>query len=640
MAKQQGGALDIAGGVLWAKFALWLASKLGRVGKRLVFRWRRVLSPVIFATLLWAIAAIWNLTFPAWSWLALAVPAAGGAVAWFGPKLSDRWSAVVTKLVPAGLDRGRSGVLDRTIERVYFAGLSTTIGGYLFIRSGWGSSDLTLWWWRVGLVLFGGAWWYHRRVRMAGRGDRIARRWGRINEGRTNSRLAPLIGSKPVEVHGRGPVTVMKIKLAEALTLADMSRLVEPLASYYGMRPRAIKPREDHGNARYVWLTFLPSDPWKHELPHPAPVPGSLSIAKTKGQILVGIKADGEENSWIVQHAGLYGKTRSGKSGLIHSLMMYISAFSDAIAVGIDMAGGATLNAWQPAFARPVATNLDEAIVLLERVLAFIEVRERAIGADDFDDDIFEPSDEFPWLFLIIDEFPNLLTTAKAAGQMGDGPNAKSYFKYVVGLLDRIAKQAAKTGTILIEGAQNATKEDNGSKEFQAQLRTTFGLALDEGQSRNLWSVGERLGWTSTDLSKGQFRIRDDDHTVPEVTKGYWVPKSQRKKQAAGAAKLRKCAEPTAWAALMGVDAPVIDAISITSAPADRVLAALLDGPMKVVPELVKASGLSKAQVYRRLNGHGEAGLVYRLEDYRYQLTDAGRAFLRGEDPGAWKRVS
>jgi hypothetical protein len=640
MAKQQGGALDIAGGVLWAKFALWFAAKLGRVGKRLVFRWRRVLSPVIFATLLWAVAAIWNLTFPAWCWLALVIPAGGGTVAWFGPVLSERWSLIVTKLVPTGLDRGTAGVLDRKIERLYFAGLSSTIGGYLFIRSGWGSSDLTLWWWRVGLVLFGGAWWYHRRVRTAGRGDRIARRWGRINEGRTNSRLAPLIGSKPVEVHGRGPVTVLKIKLAEALTLADMSRLVEPLASYYGMRPRAIKPREDHHNARYVWLTFLPTDPWKHELPHPAPSVGSISIAKTKGKILVGIKADGEEQSWIVQHAGLYGKTRSGKSGLIHSLLMWISAYTDAIAVGIDMAGGATLGAWQPMFARPIATNLDEAIVLLERVLAFIQVRERAIGADDFEDDIFEPSDEFPWLFLVIDEFPNLFTAAKAAGQMGDGPNAKSYFKYVVGLLDQIAKQAAKTGTILIEGAQNPTKDDNGSKEFQAQLRSTFGLGLDELQSRNLWGIGERLGWTSTDLAKGQYRLRDDDHTVPEVAKGYWVPKHQRKKQAAAAAKLRKCAEPTAWAALMGVDAPVIDAISISSAPADRVLQALLDGPMKVDPELVEATGLSRAQVYRKLKGHGEAEFVVRLDDARFQLTDAGRGFLRGENPVSSTRVS
>lgn len=638
MAKAQGGA-NIIRDVIWVKFTLWIMAKLGRTGKRLVFRWRRILSPVIFATLLWAVAAIWNLTFPEWCWLALTVPAAGGTVAWYGPKLSDRWSAIVTRLVPTGLDRGRSGVLDRPIERMYFAGLAVFIGAYLLVRSGWGPSDLTLWIWRSGLLVFGGLWWWHRRVRLAGRGDRIARKWGRINEGRTNSRLAPLIGSKPVEVHGRGPVTVLKIKLSEALTLADASRLVEPLASYYGMRPRAIKPREDHSNARYIWLTFLPSDPWKHELSHPAPVPGTISIAQTKGKILVGLKADGEENHWIVQHAGLYGKTRSGKSGMIHSLMMYISAFEDAIAVAIDMAGGATLNTWQPAFARPVATNLDEAIVLLERVLAFIEVRERAIGADDFDDDIFEPTVERPWLFLVIDEFPNLITTAKSAGQMGDGPNAKSYLKYVVGLLDRIAKQAAKTGTILIEGAQNATKEDNGSKEFQAQLRTTFGLSLEEGQSRNLWGIGERLGWTSTDLGKGQFRVRDDDHTVPEITKGYWVPKSQRRKQAAAAAKLRKCAEPTAWAALMGVDAPAIDAISVSSAPADRVLAALEDGPMKVA-DLVDAVGLSRAQVYRRLNGHGESGMVTRLEDARYQLTDAGRAFLRGENTVSSTRVS
>jgi hypothetical protein len=267
---------------------------------------------------------------------------------------------------------------------------------------------------------------------------------------------------------------------------------------------------------------------------------------------------------------------------------------------------------------------------VLERVFAFIEVREKILGLDEYDDDEIPPSDEQPWLFLIIDEFPDLLTAAKAAGKRDPGdPNSQSLFNYLNGLISRIGRKARKTGTKVLTFSQNATKDDNGSKEFQGQLTSTLSLRLSELQSRNLWGVNERLGWESRTLGNGHFRLKDADHTVPEVAKGFWTTRPQRRKYAKACAGLRKTAEPAAMAALLGLSAasmpggvPVISGVNV-----DKLLASLRDNGPQTVPELVESTGISRSWVYKRLNGHGEAELVEK-DGVVFRLTEKGRVFV------------
>jgi hypothetical protein len=604
--KQQGGALDIASGVLLSKLALWLGVKSARGAKRLMFRWRRALSPLVMGFLIWLVSAIWHWTVPAWGPLALVLVVGGLLLAVLGPKLNDGWSAIVTRVVPAGLDKGRTDVLDRTTERIYFGAFWTAVGGYIAVRATFGPSDLTLWWWRSGVVLFGGAWWYHRRVRTAGKADRVARKWNRISDrSRCPEPLRPIAGAKVKAAWSSGRTTVLRVQLPEALTIASVSRLTPALASYYKMRPNSIFVREDEDKANCVFFSFLPKDPWSGNLDHAMPTPGSISLRTSGKKFIMGLLSDGTEREWKAQHTGVYGQSGSGKSAWLHSLMVWLTACSDALVVAIDMANGATMNQWRRTLARPLATDLTSAAVLLERVLAFIADRERQLGIasaeDDDADDSFQPTDEMPWLFLIMDEFPDLINAAKSAGMM-DAAKQLTWGKYIIGMLGQIAKRARKTGVRIVTGSQNATKEDNGSKEFQGQLTCVIGMSMDGQQSKNLWGTLDRLGWTSTHLTEGQFLQRDQEHTVAERAKGFWVPNRQRRAHIKAVEALHKGAEESAWAALMGADMPIVD-LRNERESTEKILRVLGEGP-KTVHELTVAMKCSRATVYRELKRH------------------------------------
>jgi hypothetical protein len=622
--KQQGGALDIALGALLAKLTLWAAGKISRRLRILAFRWRRALTPLVVGFLVWVVSAIWSAFDPGWwSLLALLLPVGTGVLAYFGPVLNERWSQVVTKVVPAGLDRGKDGVLDRPVERIYLAGFGTAIGGYVAVRSAFGGSDFTLWWWRISVLVLGGLWWYHRRVRSAGRSEKIARKWNRITDrDRCPDNLKAIAGTKVLSSKSRGRAAELHVRLPEAATFAILQRSMDALHSFYKARPDSIFPHRDLNHSNQAYITFQPKNPWEGLLEHSAPEVGTYSIRSLGKKLELGIYSDGEEIVWNISHAGVFGQSGGGKSGFLHNILRWLVGATDALVVGIDMAGGATMNPWKSAFALPLAKDFDSAIVNLQSVMRFVESRERFLGSDAMDDDDadeFEPTDATPWLFLVIDEFPDLIAAAR---EMGEKEPQLSWEKYVNTLLGRIAKKARKCGVRIIIGSQNATKEDLGKTEFRGQLVTTVGLLLSEQQNKNLWGQEVRLGWTSIGLGQGEFRLRDPQHQTPRVAKGWWVPKADRKLAAVKASQLAKMAEKEAWDALMGTDNVVV-VVPGETAPArerDTVLRAFDDSATGIltVPELMEIVGLSRAQTYKRLKGLGEAGKVRALGRRRF----------------------
>lgn len=636
--KQQGGALDIAMGALLAKLAFWLLGKCGRGVRRLAFRWRRALSPLVMGGLIWMVAAIASAFEPGWwSLLALLIPVWTGTMAYFGPVLNERWSLVVTKLVPAGLDKGRSDVLDRPTERIYFAALGTAVGVYLAVRSGLGGSEFTGWFWQISVLGFGGMWWYHRRIRSAGRSEKVARKWNKIaDRDRCPDNLKAIAGTTVLSSKSRGRVAELHVRLPEAATFATLQRSMDALHSYYRARPDSIFPHRDPNKSNEAWLDFMPKNPFEGMLEHPAPAVGTYSLRSLGKKFPLGIFTDGREIEWEISHAGFFGQAGGGKSGLLHNVIRWLAGATDAILVGIDMAGGATFNAWREAFALPVARTFDQAVLHLEAVMRFIEARERRLGSDAMDDDDadqFEPTDAEPWLFLLIDELPDLIAIAR---EMGEKESQVSWEKYVNGLLGRIAKKARKCGVRIIIGSQNATKEDIGKTEFRGQLVTTVGLLLSEQQNKNLWGNEVRLGWTSIGLGKGEFRLRDPEHQTPRVSKGWWVPKPARRSAAVAAGKLAKMAEKEAWDALIGMDSVVIVVPGevVPARERDAILRALDDSATGILTrsELSEITGLSRAQTYKRLASLGEGkirklgrGRFARVGDTRVPVSEGER---------------
>lgn len=614
--KQQGGAFDIAMGVLMAK----ALGKAGTGTRRLMFRWRRALLPLWVGFVVYLGAVLLRWLAPEWTAAPLLLPIIGIGLALMGPWLGERWTKVVMSLVPSGLDRGGPGVLDRPVERIYFGTLTTYMGIYMTIRAGLGPSEFSGWMWKIGVLIWGGIWWWHRRIRTVGRADKFAKHWPKFaDKDRCPFTLSPLIGSKVVRAQSHGRGAKLTVALAQARTAAGMSQVADNLAAYFHMRIGSVFVSSVEEDAGYVVFTFLPKDPWKGAIPHPLPTPGSITLAGKGKQFAMGVLAHGVELVYDLQHTLVVGQTGSGKSIWLHSLMAWLVACRDCVVIGIDMAGGATLRVWNRALALPLATDMESAVVVLERVLGVVVDRENQLGQasedDEEADDSFEPSEDTPWLVLVIDEFPDLISEAN---------------KTVIVLLSRIAKRARKCGVRLIFASQNGTKVDLGSKELQAQLNAIVGLQLSQDQSRNLWGTHERQGgWSSAGLRKGQFLLKDDAHTRPEIAKGFMLEQRDRVRQAKAAEALCKQLEPTAWAILRGtkgssaIDVDFEEMERVELPVGNPVFDFLVQHGPATVAEMEGKIEPSRATIYRKLGELGKEGLglvteenaVYRVAD-------------------------
>lgn len=599
--------VKVALGVVLAKILMAMA----RGGRRLAWRWRRVLTPLYVGTGVWLFAVLYRALVPGWWPLVLVLPIVGVVLAVLGPRLGDRARTIVMKLVPEGLDRGHDGVLDRVPERTYLAVLLLWVGTYLALRIADGPSPVSAGIWQLGVLLLGAIWWWHRRIRVAGKADRYARRWGKITRGETKSiELRALAGSKVVKALSLGAIAKLRIRLEASITPDQVARCCNSLASYMPkMRPNSVFFQHDEHSAQHCWFTFIPADPWKGKIDHPLPEAGSTTLRELGFRFPMGILADARTLIYRLQHTLLVGQSGSGKSIWLHALLVWLCACRDVVVVGIDMAGGATLGVWRKVLALPLATDEDEATHVLERILAVIEVRERQLGrmaeeSDDADDE-FKPSPETPWLVVIIDEFPDLVTA---------NPE-------VIALLGRIGKRARKCGIRVVPAAQNGSKPDLGSKEFQAQLKSVVGLGLDPHASKVLWGNLMREGWTSTGLKNGQFLIRDEDHPRPEIAKGYFVTTRDRRTTVTRAVEVgRPTLEPTAWAALMGTG-PDFTGTVIDMVEPEEELEIVVRTIRDEYPEGVTGDDLAKlpgmparATIFRRLKRAEELGQIIRAD--------------------------
>lgn len=611
--------------------------------RKLMFRWRRALTPVWTGFFIWLSCVIMRWQIPQWWWTVLVLPVLGLTAAILGSKLSERWARVVMALVPDGLDKGKDGVLDRPVERIYFGSLMVVIGTYMSTRIALGPSEFTGWVWGLGVGLWGGSWWYHRRVRVVGRADKFVKRWPTLSDKDTVPyRLSPLVGSKVIAAKSRGRTSVLTIELAPSQTADAIAHLDRSIASFYNLRKGSVFISDTAEKARHVVITFLPKDPWKGKIPHPIVMegikPGETSLRVMLKKFSMGVYAYGEQLMYELQHTLVVGASGSGKSGWLHSLMMWLTACEDCIVVGIDMAAGATLGVWERALALPLARDVDQAVVILERVLGVIRDREIHLGlkSEDEDDaaDSFEPRPGSPWLVLVIDEFPDLLAEAKMT-KTSDGGNLE---KRVILLLSRIAKKARKCGIRMVLASQNGTKADLGSKEMQAQLRAIVGLTLDMQQSRNLWGTLMQSGWKSTDLSLGQFLLKDDEHTSPDIAKGYWVDNKDRRTHVKAAAELHKQMEPTANAILMGLS-EADDFIDAEVADEEQL------GRERDVLDYLRTSGPAKAttisDTLKKAAGEGDEHGTSRASVYRYLKALSDRGLVTPDTPsqGVWAAV-
>ncbi|HEY2101450.1 MAG TPA: hypothetical protein VGH72_33640 [Pseudonocardia sp.] len=609
----------IAGVTTWAVWR-FLLKPMGRGVSHLGYRWRRFLTPLWLSLGIEITAIIWHRLAPWYWWLALALPVFGGTAAVLGPRLSTGWSRLALVLVPESMDGGRKGALDRVPERIYSAAVLSYLGLWLALRVGTGASALTTYGFWAGVIGFGGTWWYHRRIRTAGIADRYARSWKTLANPDTGP-IKELHGSRCVEARGRGRnVAYLTVRLKGGLTVADLSNRLDQLCSFWSLRRGAITLSEDESNARRAYLQILRGDPWRHDIPHPLPEPGTVSLLGLRETIpMLGLLANGEQETMRTRHLQIIGKNGSGKTVLLEDLMIWISSFTDAQMVGADMASGATFAMWQPVMLLPVAINYEQTLELLRRVVAEIEYREAKLGVDKATgqaNDSIVISPEEPALFCLVDELPKFVSHCQMLGAKG---------KEGIHLLNVIGQQGRKVRVWVIACAQNGSKANMATKELQAQM-STISFYLSEHASRVLWGADVRQGWSSSGLKNGQALLQDDEHTEPNVFKAVFATKAQR------AAHIRKASAvprpagicPGLFAAVdpvepvTVVDAPVTE--SKTDALDRLIIQTLCDRPQAHWKELAELGGVAKPTLYRSLKRLVNLGEIHSIGKGCYRI--------------------
>jgi hypothetical protein len=488
---------------------------------------------------------------PTWWPAPILAALAAAALIWFhGERLSPVAQRVWLALIPDSLDTGDKGVLDRPTERGYLALLLLGGGSWCSARMQHGLTDPILAALAAQVGALGVPWWWHRGWRRRRPLNTWARRWRRIDG---NPDLKVWHGSKVVAITAKGRTTTLTVRLRAGRTIRHVGTDSLVLSSVLGLRPGAVSVAMDSAAARRVLVRVVPRDPWRGVLPHPLPQLGSLSLVETP-RVMLGRHEDGDPCEYkLGQHALVVGATGSGKSVWLESLLAWLLAYRDAAVVAADLASGATLGIWESVFAAPLATTVAEADLLLGRVFAVVEHRERLLAARKRAGeliDVLPPSPQMPWLFVLIDEFPDLIKGAKAGGHD------------VILNLERLAAKARKTGVWLILGAQNPTANDVGSTELRGALTATVGLGLSARQSQTLWGAAGKEGWDSTPLTEGQFLLRDREanHQTPRVAKGLYLPPAQRRDLIGEAARIPAWLDAESQALLVGADrSPALD---------------------------------------------------------------------------------
>lgn len=467
---------------------------------------------------------------PSWWWVPVVVVmlVAVPLYVW-GQRLSSPVQRVVLALVPSAVDDGRRGVLDRPTERGYLAVLLLAIGGWVswIAHAGW--SPTTWWAFVASLAVVGAPWWWHRRIR------RSVNRYVRVHPVLANE-IKGYAGSRAMLVSASRAVTVIRVRLKPSLNIEHVGAEGLRVASAYGLRPGAVTISGDPQSARTVYHRVVPRDPWKDRIPHPMPEVGSLTFDEAP-RVTVALLDDAtEQQVRILQMVGAVGRRGSGKSTLVESLLIWLTAYQHVAVVGADLAGGATLGVFEPMMAAPIATTADDALAQMRGLFAVGEHRERKLAAAKRKDasygNLLHITDEDPALFWVCDEFPELV---KAGG------------KVVVDVATRIAAKFRKVNIIPVVAGQNPTETDFGSTEFRAQIENLFGLLLDRRQSTTLWGSDQKLGWDSTILGRGQHLLRSDDVQTPRIAKGFYVSDAQK---ATRMREITQAAQATGWGRL------------------------------------------------------------------------------------------
>ena len=174
--------------------------------------------------------------------------------------------------------------------------------------------------------------------------------------------------------------------------------------------------------------------------------------------------------------AGLVlGVRRSGKSNFMNVFIAELARCWDVVIFMIDAKGGQAASAWLQPWVngecdRPVldwvATDRDEAKIMLDTLLQWIDIRARRnVGKEKI-----TPSHGQPAIVLIVDELSEIAGQNGPKAELGHATNYQ-----LASLLDRLAALGGSAAIDPLAGTQRGTVTKVGSGDFKSQCELRIG---------------------------------------------------------------------------------------------------------------------------------------------------------------------
>jgi S-DNA-T family DNA segregation ATPase FtsK/SpoIIIE len=516
---------------------------------------------------------------------------------------------------------GRLGVT-RPAERIYAAVITLAVGGWLTVATLRGplASPLphVLW---FGALILAIPWWAHRRRRARVRVERALAAWPDI------SRAIGLPGSQVMSATVDLWGWRARLRLARGQTIADVVARIPALESALGTFRGAIRvhpTRDDKANR--CELRVLDIDPHAEAIPWPGP--SARSIVQP---VDLGPFEDAEPCRvlFLRRHALFAGTTGSGKSGGLNALMATLAACDDLVIWAIDLKKGMELRPWAPCIDR-LATTPEEASALLADAVAVLQARAAWLAATG--QRVWEPSPDLPALVIIIDEYAEL--TDEAPDAMSD--------------TDSIARLGRAVAVTLVAATQRPTQKAMGQGAVRSQMDTRICFRVRERKDVDL-ILGQGMlsaGWHAHTLNApGKFLVSAPEHTTPRRARAYLVTDTDVARAVAHFAASRPrlddvswrainpgaAAEPIAWHVPGGAQDDPDESVTVPDSDdygtaEDALWLALVMAPEEGadITELMRASGMTRPTLYRRLAQLAREGHVIQVNRGRWRAAAAG----------------
>lgn len=402
---------------------------------------------------------------------------------------------------------------DREEERKYVRAVMAAGSMWTSVAAFTGPNVIMLGLLAAGVLACGVPWWRHKLVRPAEGGgggallaywqaqwvavrDRLGLEKSRVIEAEGDADYVQLLLQLVPGVQVADDVKAMRVKIAGALRL--------PVA---GVRVETVK-----SDASQVRIFIVKVSPISAEVPWAEAATMLPTSLRPPATFVIGRDETGKwrrvdpRGHWMV-----IGESRSGKSNWLHAFMANVTACPEALVCFVDLKGGAVAKRWRDSIDR-LADTVDKAEALLTAVNLMIDERPHFAPVGEGDGDQLDPSEDMPAVYVVCDEFAELVRRGGAR---------------LVGLVESVARRGAALGFYLVLIAQDGSLESFGTEALRGQL--TRRLCFRVAKADNAQYVLER--WSklaTTALEDGQFFLhyRDDDETP--IRAPFMTPKDNR----------------------------------------------------------------------------------------------------------------